>query len=179
MISASRLLISVWFDAALVNRPGGMCGATTKPTSRSATIASTTQMTPARIRWERSSTGSDDLEEAVHPADRLHRPAEPVDPAGGAGHEALPAVKARLAGLELEDDRVVRLRHGAGRDRTLVGSVVGHALERDAHSHVGDREGMGGVVGVEDVERLPVHRHRAADDPARLAQERVAQPAVT
>src|SRR5438477_3979398 len=123
MISASTLLIRVWSDAVFEKLPGGMCGATRKPTIRSATIARTIQMTPARMRCARSSIGSDDLEEAVHPADRLHRPAEPVEPARRARHEALPAMQAGLPGLELEDDRVVRLRERTRRHRALVGGV--------------------------------------------------------
>src|SRR5437764_3693055 len=123
------LLIRVWSDAVFEKWPGGMWGATRKPTIRSATIARAIQITAARMRCARSSI-SDDLEEAVHPTDRLHRPAEPVDPSSGTRHEALPAVDAGLAGAELEDYRVVRLRHRAGGDGALVGRVVGDALER-------------------------------------------------
>ena len=39
---------------------------------------------------------SDHIDVSVHVADRLHRAAEAVDEAGGAGHEALPAVMALL-----------------------------------------------------------------------------------
>ena len=71
-----------------------------------------------------------DVQEAVHVADRLHRPAEAVDPAGRAGHEALPAVVARRRRVERELDRAVRVRHRARRVVALVLRVVGDARDR-------------------------------------------------
>ena len=63
----------------------------------------------------------DHVQEAVHVADRLHRPAEAVHEAGGARDEALPAIVAGLARTEGERDRAVRRRQRA-RARSRTGS---------------------------------------------------------
>src|SRR5207302_4638444 len=79
--------------------PGGRCGPTTTATIGVVTalsaIHATMTLRPAL----------DHIDEAVHVPDRLHRAAEAVDPAGGAGHEALPAVVAGLPRVERERDR--------------------------------------------------------------------------
>src|SRR5439155_10473115 len=92
------------------------------------------------------------------------------------GDEALPPERARITGLEAEDDRRVRLGERARRDRALVRRVVPDALERNADAQVGDGKGVRREVGVEVPERLAVDRHRVADDAARLSPEGVPQP---
>src|SRR5271170_4295630 len=79
-------------------------------------IDAVSQMMRKRRQWFGScgatpgaTAGSDDIDETVHEAERLHRAAVAVDEAGAAGHEALPAVAALLARPEAELDRVVLL----------------------------------------------------------------------
>ena len=56
----------------------------------------TSQISETRRKWltlSMAAVSSDDLDEAVHVPDGLHRAADALDEAGGAGHEALPAVQ--------------------------------------------------------------------------------------
>ena len=113
--------------------PGGKAGPTKSATSGVAIALSTIQATITRFAWfvrreGRCATvdiGLDDVQEAVHVADRLHRPAEAIEPARGARHEALPAVVALRARVERELDRPVRARQRARRVLARVLRVVG------------------------------------------------------
>ena len=80
--------------------PGGSPGAATRTTIGVATTLSASQRIMMRRKWRGSDIrgpSSDHVEEAVHVADRLHRSREPVDEAGRAGNEALPADTARAS----------------------------------------------------------------------------------
>src|SRR5512142_308357 len=165
--------------------PGGIRGPIT-----SAAIGLRAMLRPSQIQSTRfpcdvllrlvsaTAISLDDVQEPVHVADRLHRPAEPELEAGRAGDEALPAVLALLAGPEGERDRPVRHRlRVARREAALVLRVVGHALERDDHAELRDREGVRGVVRLDLLEGLAVERGRA-DDSLGAREERIPQPAV-
>ena len=91
--------------------------------------------------WRRLTTASDDIQEPIHVAERLHRPAEAVEEAGGAGYEALPAVAALGAGAEAEFDRAVGGAF-ARREFALVLGFFRHAGQRDEHAELGDHEGV-------------------------------------
>src|SRR6266536_1300899 len=80
--------------AASVRLPGGMFGPSTQITS-GRTIAVPITVSAAT---RRPCDQLDHIDEAVHVADRLHRPAEAVEEAGRARHEALPPVMALLPG---------------------------------------------------------------------------------
>src|SRR5437660_1595990 len=102
VISAVRTVLSVTCPAAWLELlPGGRCGPSTKMTSTVAIRLVTIVRTAIRRVWFGSWFGRlDDIQEAVHVADRLHRPGGAVDESGRAGHEALPADPARPAGAE-------------------------------------------------------------------------------
>src|ERR1700739_3174222 len=89
--------------------PGARCGPRTTATSGVAIALSTIQAATT-LR-----PGLENIEESVHVADRLHRAAEAVDPAGCARHEALPPVMAGLPRVEGELDRSVIERQRARR----------------------------------------------------------------
>src|SRR5437867_355529 len=87
---AVRTVLSVTCPAAWGEPfPGGRCGPRTKITSKVAIKLVTIVRRAIRRRWF-ASPDSDDIQEAVHVADRLHRSGEPVDEPRGAGYEALP-----------------------------------------------------------------------------------------
>src|SRR5579872_6197911 len=107
--SPSRIVVSsIWWPAWTVWSPGGMLGASSRTTSSVAGMASATAIQRTRRKCSRPVTQrprlSYDLDESVHVADRLHRPAEALDEAGGARDVALPAVQARAGGREAELD---------------------------------------------------------------------------
>src|SRR5437879_3651317 len=107
VITTSSTVLSNTCDSpTFVSLPGGMFGPSTKIMIGSRTIVPITVSTAIR----RACDALDHIHEPVHVADRLHRTAEAVDEAGRAGHEALPAVVALLAGVERERDRLVRHR---------------------------------------------------------------------
>src|SRR6266487_5279948 len=101
---ASRTVLSVtWPDAWVVMSPGGRPGAARRTTIGVATTLNTSQAIRIRRRWFGSrivDRRSGHLHEAVHVADRRHRPAEPGYEACRARDEALPAKAAGLAGAE-------------------------------------------------------------------------------
>src|SRR5580693_4444883 len=91
---------------------GASSGPTKMITSGIAMTVATSHSTRKRRQWFGSSratpgaaAGSDDIDEAVHVAERLHRAAVAIEEAGAAGHEALPAVAPLLARAEAEGDR--------------------------------------------------------------------------
>src|SRR4249919_2167841 len=102
----------------------------------------TSEAITIRRRWFGSFTWrpSRHLQEPVHVADRLHRPAEAKEEAGSAWHEALPAVASRLAGPDHEGDRLMRLAQRAGTFFTLVGGFFGHSIEGHDQAHLRYRE---------------------------------------
>src|SRR6476659_792966 len=174
----SRTVLSVtWPDASLLPLPGGRPGAATRTTMGVATTLSTAQRIRKRRKWRGSDIGcvSDHVDEAVHIADRLHRPRESVDESSGAGHEALPAIAPRLPGAEREGDGLVGLVERTGHLRTLVRRVAFEALDRDGDAHLGHRERMRGSRWRDDVHGLPVDPHLAAHRPLHLGEERVPQ----
>src|ERR1019366_5906586 len=115
--------------------PGGMIGPTTSTTIGVAISEATSQIRPKRRAWfgsggagcsvaistecpglwELGGPSLPDVQEAVHVAERLHRPAVAVDPAGRARDEALPAVAPLCSRAERERDRAMRLRGRARR----------------------------------------------------------------
>src|SRR5438105_452171 len=108
----STVLSTTWPEASTEPLPGGIPGASTNTTTGVRITLETSHHRATRRKWltsfmRRGTLSSHDLDEAVHVADRLHRPAEALDVAGGARHEALPAVQALPRGLETELDRVV------------------------------------------------------------------------
>src|SRR5579884_747663 len=146
VITTRRTVLSVtWLEATVVPFPGGMFGPSTKTTSGRTIAVPITVSAAMRAPCPRL----DHIDVPIHVADRLHRAAEPVDEAGGARDEALPAVVARLAGAEGERDRLVRVRQGARRLVALVGRVVADAHDRHDHAERRDRERVGGVVGID------------------------------
>src|SRR5579864_7495924 len=96
-----HVLASTCSLACALPLPGGRCGPSTNATIGVAmTLRTIHEVTTLR-------PGLDHIEEPVHVANRLHRAAEAVDPAGGARDEALPAIVAGLARVEGESDRPV------------------------------------------------------------------------
>ena len=98
--AVSTMLALVWSDASEVMSPGGRCGPSTQMTSGTATTLATSQIASSGRPWRaiasrlRTRPSSYDVQQPVHVAEALHRPAEAEDESGGAGHEALPAVGA-------------------------------------------------------------------------------------
>ena len=100
VITTSSTVLSVTCALApVVPLPGGMFGPSTKidERQRRSRVPIDASALAIRAPWLASRAPSDDIHEAVHVADRLHRAAEAVEEAGRARHEALPAVVARLA----------------------------------------------------------------------------------
>ena len=119
--------------------------------------------------------GLDDIHEAVHVAERLHRAAEAVEEAGGAGHEALPAVAALLAGAEAECRscgarllRRARIRTGSW----LLRGRPAAARTRRAAGTTNVCEASSGLI---ELTVLPSTVIGPADGALDLREERVAQ----
>src|SRR5690348_17131506 len=154
--TSSTVLSNTCAFASSVPLPGGMFGPSTQMTSGRTTSVPTIVSSATRppcVDSRPGGRGSDDIHESVHVADRLHRAAEPVDEAGGAGNEALPAVVALLAGTEREGDGRVGVRRAARRVVALVLRVVRDAHERHDHVERRNRECVRRVVRVD-----PAHR---------------------
>src|SRR3984957_6291873 len=178
--------------------PGGMIGPTKRTTRGVAISEETIQIRPKRRAWLGSGGAGPGsaaiasspppvssptpplhhVQEPVHVAERLHRPALPEDPSRRAGHEALPAVAALLSGPESEGDRAVRLRCRAGREFALVLGFFGHARQRDEQSQLGHGECVGGFFGVDAARWLAVDRDRTCGRALDLGEEGIAQPRV-
>src|ERR1017187_2808888 len=133
---ASSTVLSVTFPEACSEPwPGGMIGPTRKITSGVAISEATTQIVVKRRPWLGSPgtspeeiDGLDDIQEPVHVAQRLHRTAEAVEKAGGAGDEALPVVAAFRPRSDAEFDRAVGGSF-AGREFALVLGFFRHPGE--------------------------------------------------
>ena len=83
------------------------------------------------------------IQKPIHVADRLHRAAEAVEEARGAGHEALPAIATRLAGAEAEIRSCgERLLGAQGRVVALILGVVGNARSGTSSPERRHREGV-------------------------------------
>src|SRR6185437_10199876 len=175
----STVLSVTWPDASTDPLPGGRPGPRTNTTSAVPITLTTSHHRTMRRKWLGSLTSdkpSDHLDEAVHVADGLHGTAEAVDETGGARHEALPAVQALDAGSERERDRLVVRAERAGRVVARILRVVGNAVERHRHAHLGDREDVGSRVRVDRLGGLAVQQERAPDDSLSLADERITEP---
>src|ERR1700748_3829047 len=109
-IPSRTVLSTTWPEASTDPLPGGMIGARRRTTRSVATTLVPSHHSTSRRQWLTSliPTASHHLDEAVHVADRLHRPAPARDVARGARHEALPAVQPRLARVEREGGGGVR-----------------------------------------------------------------------
>src|SRR5579872_283265 len=117
-IAVIQVFASTCSLACALPLPGGRCGPSTSATMG---VAMTLRTIHAVMTLR---PGLDHIEEPVHVADRLHRAAEAVDPAGGARDEALPAIVAGFARMKCEGDRLViegeRARRVAAR---MLGAV--------------------------------------------------------
>src|SRR5579884_401216 len=138
MTASSTVLSNTCDRPTSVPLPGGMFGPSTNSISGRTMIVPTIVSSATRQARLRS----DHIDEAVHVADGLHRAAEAVVEAGRAGHEALPAVVARLARAEGELHRVVRHRQVARRHAAGVLRVVRDPRQRDDQPELRDREGV-------------------------------------
>src|SRR5579875_3080284 len=187
----STMLSTRWPEASTEPLPGGRIGPRTQMSIASSAIVSGTQIIRSRRKWRRSSPvapvapwskvvmpprGSYDLQVAVHVPDGLHRPAEPLDEAGGAGDQALPAIQALGRRPEREGDRLVVVLQRAGGVRAGVLGVVGDPLERHVQADGRNREHVRGVTGVDRLDALAVQLHHTAGCPLDLAEVLVAQP---
>src|SRR5450631_2463936 len=168
-IASSTVLSVTLPEACSEPSPGGMIGPTRKITRGVAISEATIQIVVKRRAWFGSLgsspgeiDGLDDIQEAVHVAERLHRAAEAVQEACGARDEALPAVAALLAGVEAEFDRAVGGSF-AGREFALVLGFFRDARQRHEHPELRHDERVRGFFGVDRVDRLAVYRHGSAD----------------
>src|SRR5665213_1866648 len=166
-IANSTVLSVTCPDACSLALPGERWGPSRKITSGSAMIVATIQIVVKRRAWFGSSgawpavVGLDDIDEAVHVSEGLHRPTEAVDVAGGARHEALPAVATLLAGFEAEFDGAVSGAF-ARSEFTLVLGFFFNARQRHEHPELRHHERVRGFFRVDRVDGLAVHHLGAA-----------------
>src|SRR5579872_1066101 len=178
--SPSRIVVSsIWWPAWTVWSPGGMLGASSRTTSSVAGTASAIEIHRTRRKCSRPVTllprFSYDLDEPVHVADGLHRPAEALDEPGSAWHVALPAVETRAGRGEAELDRLVVVAHRAGRVGARVLGAAGDAIEGHREVERLDREHVRGRGRVDRAGGLAIQQKLPAGDAGGLTEELVAQ----